>query len=309
MQLVPKSRDIKGYKSMSKEKLLSAFGESESAGSGNNFNNARTKKIRKDFNKLRNRYLKLKIKEIRRNLYEIECEKNLSKSETKEMEQNLIELEESLFKLNKYYGYDDIEYKEIRDVRNLFKKVAFNQSTDEDYYKSIKTNSAFNGNYIEYQSKGDKYKNLSPKEYFNMIRPHLSDIINYHKTPKNLSVHSWKEVIDCETQYGEWKIQLTMSINFIFSEDSDGTRSVHTKSDNEEIIMGSEANDIIEKLYESLLQKYQEGLEESMKGSEFICGSVALLYYNLQKISLNRKGSSYVDFPKSLKNKKSNNKS
>ena len=35
-----------------------------------------------------------------------------------------------------------------------------------------------------------------------------------------------------------------------------------------------------------------------MRGSEFIFDSVDLLYYNLQKISLNRKGSSYIDSPK-----------
>ena len=85
----------------------------------------RIKGIRKDFNKLRDRFLKPKIKEIRRNLYEIENKKNLSESKIKEIEQNLIELEESLFKLNKYYDYDDIEYKGIRDVENLF-----SQSTD-----------------------------------------------------------------------------------------------------------------------------------------------------------------------------------
>ena len=41
-----------------------------------------------------------------------------------------------------------------------------------------------------------------------------------------------------------------------------------------------------------------------MRGSEFIFDSVDLLYYNLQKINLNRKGSSYIDSPKWLKNKK-----
>ena len=43
-------RCIKGYKSMSKERLLSGLDESESAGSGNNVNNAGIKKIREDFN-------------------------------------------------------------------------------------------------------------------------------------------------------------------------------------------------------------------------------------------------------------------
>ena len=37
-------RHIKNYKNMSKERLLSALDESESAGSGNNFDNARIKK-------------------------------------------------------------------------------------------------------------------------------------------------------------------------------------------------------------------------------------------------------------------------
>ena len=73
---------------------------------------------------------------------------------------------------------------------------------------------------------------------------------------------------------------------------------MHTKSDNIGIIMSSETNDIIEELCESLLQKYQERSGESMRGSEFIFDSVDLLYYNLQKISLNRKGSSYIDSPK-----------
>ena len=49
--------------------------------------------------------------------------------------------------------------------------------------------------------------------------------------------------------------------------------------------MGSETNDIIEELRESL-QKYQEGLEESMRGSEFVCDSIDLLYYHLHRLSL-----------------------
>ena len=65
------------------------------------------------------------------------------------------------------------QYIGIRDVGNLF-----NHSTDKDHYKPIKTKSAFNCNYIKYESNGDKDKNLSEKEYLNMIRSYLSDIIN-----------------------------------------------------------------------------------------------------------------------------------
>ena len=52
------------------------------------------------------------------------------------------------------------------------------------------------------------------------------------------------------------------------------------------------------------MQKYQEGLEESMRRRKFIFDNVDLLYYNLQKPSLNRKGSSYIDSPEWLKKKK-----
>ena len=86
-----------------------------------------------------------------------------------------------------------------------------------------------------------------------MIRPYLSDIIKDHKTPKKLRVHSSNEVTDYETQFEEWKIQLTMSINFISSKDSDETCNMHAKSDNIEIMMGSETDDIIDELIKSLL--------------------------------------------------------
>ena len=51
------------------------------------------------------------------------------------------------------------------------------------------------------------------------------------------------------------------------------------------------------------LQKYQEGVEESMRGSEFVYDSVEVLYYNFNKVVLIR-GGSYIDSPKWLKSKK-----
>ena len=142
-----------------------------------------------------------------------------------------------------------------------------------------------------------------------MIKPYLNDTINDHKTPKNLRVHSSNEVIDYETQFGEWKIQLTMSINFISSKDSDETRNLHTKINNIEIMMGNETDEIIDELFETFSQNYQKDLEESTRGSKLNFDSVDLLYYNLQKVSLNEKESSYIDSSKWLKDKKSNNKS
>ena len=67
-------------------------------------------------------------------------------------------------------------------------------------------------------------------------------------------------------------------------------------------MVGSETDEFIEERFESLLQRYQEGLEESMKGSELNFYSVNLLHYHLQKTSLERAGSSYIDSPEWLKN-------
>ena len=68
-------------------------------------------------------------------------------------------------------------------------------------------------------------------------------------------------MINYKTQ-GEWKIQLMMIINFIFSKDSDEIHTMHTKSNNIEIMMGNEIDESIEEFFESLSQKYQKGLEK-----------------------------------------------
>ena len=179
---------------------MNVLSEQESAKSKKNLDNAKIKKARGDFNKLRETFLKPKIKENRKNLYEIENKKNLSESKIKEIEKNLLELEESLSMLMKYYDYEDAEYKEIRDVGNLF-----NQSIVEDYYKPIKTTngSDIKNSYIEYESKGDKDKIFLSEEYLNMIRPYLSDMINDHKAPRKLKVHSGNTIIDYKTP-AEW---------------------------------------------------------------------------------------------------------
>ena len=94
-----------------------------------------------------------------------------------------------------------------------------------------------------------------------------------------------------------------MAINFISFKDFDETRTMHSTSNNVEIMTGSETNEIMEDVFESFLQKYQEELEESMRESEFVYDSVDALCYNLNKVSLSR-GGSYIDSPKCLKNKK-----
>ena len=45
---------------------------------------------------------------------------------------------------------------------------------------------------------------------------------------------------------------------------------------------------LLQNFFESLLQRYQNNLEESMEGSEFVFDGVGLLYYNFHKINPNR---------------------
>ena len=71
---------------------------------------------------------------------------------------------------------------------------------------------------------------------------------------------------------------------------------MHTRSDNEEIMTGSDTDEIIKGLFESLLQKCE--------GSDFEFDGVNFLNYDFNKISINR-GGSYIDSPKWLKDKKS----
>ena len=102
---IAKSRGIKGYKSMSKTRLLSSLIKPKT-------DKERLKNIREDLNKLRHKFSKPKIKEIRNNLYEIESNKNPSI-------QKIEEIEKSLSRLKKYHNYDDAEYIGIRAIRNL----------------------------------------------------------------------------------------------------------------------------------------------------------------------------------------------
>ena len=85
LKTIAKIRGIKGYKSMSEEKLLSVFNEWKSVKeSGKNYDDARIEKIKKDFNKLRDRLSKPKIKD-RKDLHRIENKKNLSSQKIKKI--------------------------------------------------------------------------------------------------------------------------------------------------------------------------------------------------------------------------------
>ena len=154
----------------------------------------------------------------------------------------------------------------------------FKLPIDKDYYKPTLLKSGYNNNYIQYERKGDKI--LTVKEYLGLTESYLADMTNDYKSK------------------GEWKIQLTAEITFTsLKPDSDETHIMHTKSDNTEIMIGSDTNEVIKELFKSFLQKYQEDLQEKMRGSEFEFDGIHLLYYDFNKISLIR-GGSYIESPK-----------
>ena len=78
---------------------------------------------------------------------------------------------------------------------------------------------------------------------------------------------------------------------------------MHSESDNIEIMMNDEADEVIEELFETLKKRYQNKLEEPMKGSEFAFDYVHLLYYKDHKINPDC-GGSYIDSSDWIKNKK-----
>ena len=68
-------------------------------------------------------------------------------------------------------------------------------------------------------------------------------------------------------------------------------------------MIGSEPEEVAEKLFMSILQKYQDNLQNKMKGSDFIFNGINYLYYDLNRITIS-KGGSYIESPKWLKDKK-----
>ena len=238
----------------------------------NNNNDDKISYIRMVLRRLGNTITNKDRKKIKKELYEIEKNQNLSGSEKEKTYDNLVNLVRTLDKKVKYQyqDRDDLDYYGIKDIENLF-----NDDVDDNiYYKPILTDSSLTKNYRIYESKGDKNINLSIKEYLYMIIPYLSDLINIQKTNKNNS--------------SKWKIQLNMSVNFIASNDTREIRTVYAQSDNEEIRPGNDTNDIVISLFNSFLSNYQTEEAILRNGSNFVFESVDLLTSYIHKTSMKR---------------------
>ena len=188
----------------------------------------------------------------------------------------------------------------IENIKDLFNnkldKKINNNNTNDDFIENIKDlfsildyepvliKSGFDNNYLEYMSNGNN--SLSFNEYLELIKPYLYDLINVYKAK------------------GKWKLQLSAEISFISQKpDSNEIRTMYARSIPEEIIIGSETEEVAENLIMPILQKHQDNLQNKMKGSDFIFSGINYLYYNLNRITIS-KGGSYIESPKWLKDKK-----
>ena len=276
IELLARMRNIKNYKRKSNDKLLQAKKENKN-NKQQSKNKERIDNKREHLKNLSYKLSKSELLKIRENLYNIEKTKQFN---YKKSNKRLDELEKNLLELEKYHDYDDYEYRGIKNIKDLFKV-----SINKDYYEPILFKSGYNGNYVQYESKGDRI--LTLKEYLALIEQYLRELLNDYKNK------------------GEWKVQLIAEICSIsLKPGSYETHIMHTRSDNEEFMNGSDTDEIIKGPFESFLQKYEENLQEKMKGSNFEFDGVNFLYYDFNKISINR-GGSYIDSPKWLKGKKS----
>ena len=103
-----------------------------------------------------------------------------------------------------------------------------------------------------------------------------------------------------------WNIQLTIATHIISSKDVDEECVIYSKSNKIEFKTYSNANGVVNKLFESPLFRYQIGIETSMRRSNFIFDSIQLLYYNCHKINFECGGSKTFQ---TVQKKKPNNKS
>ena len=127
------------------------------------------KEVRELFTDIRSNLYREKKNEIREKLYNLLKEKKQEDSLTNNEKKVLKNLKEDLEKLQKY------QYNITYRLDYLFNEL------NEDYYEPKEIKNAFNGSYMLYESKGDKDAKLAIYEYFDIIRPHLRDMIDNYK--------------------------------------------------------------------------------------------------------------------------------
>ena len=185
-------------------------------------NNA-IKEVREFFNEVRGSLSREEINRIRKELYKKEAVYNCLKEKD-----GLTDKEKTVLKnIGKYLKKLNNDFKKLNKYQVNITCCLDYLFNEEDYYKPTEVKSAFDGNYVLYENRGDKDANLALYEYFDKIKPYLKDMIDDYKSR------------------GERKIQKTMRIIFISFIDKNETQVMHTKSDNVEIMNGTDTSHAI----------------------------------------------------------------
>ena len=190
LKKIARLRRVKNRDKLTKEGLTISLLKSESSNAERNymenFNNntnddtydgkikGKISDIRMLLSRLGNTVTNNDRKKVRRKFYEIGKKENFSDKEKEKIYDDLVELVRTLDEKEeyKYHDCDDLDYYGIRDIENLF-----DNDNDDDYYKPILVESSFKNNRKYYESRGDKDKKLSIKQYIYKIMPYLSDLI------------------------------------------------------------------------------------------------------------------------------------
>ena len=142
----------------------------------------------------------------------------------------LFDREEEKEERKKKHDETIIKARTIGDIRILFEQ-------EEDDHEPRGVSSFWNDTYTEYESNGDKYRNLSHDEYLNKIKTYLRNIITHLQS------------------FDACKIRLTIAINFIFLNDTEEEPVMHASSGNVNFTPCSDANDVIDRNFRNINER------------------------------------------------------
>ena len=191
-------------------------------------------------------------------------------------ESNIIEF------LAKMRNINDYKSKSSDRLHEIFKKQSKNKERIDNIREDLKS--------LSYKFSKSELKEIKTNLYNIEERKKIST----KKTNKYLDELD-KKILKLEKyhDYDEYEYKGIKDI-----------KDMYTRSDNEEFMNGNDTNEIIKSLFESFLQRFEENLQEKMRGSDFEFNGINFFNYNLNKTSTYR-GGSYIDSPKWLKDKKS----